>query len=147
MPVENVEGFEGCEYHHIDLLNLYECEIGEGTKIGTFVEIGRGVKIGKRCKIQSFAFIPEGVIIGDDVFIGPHVCFCNTKHPMTGEEYIATIVQDGAIIGAGSVILPGVTIETKAVVGAGSVVTKNVSCGTTVMGNPATYYGPNGIKA
>jgi UDP-3-O-[3-hydroxymyristoyl] glucosamine N-acyltransferase len=71
MPVIDVSGFENCIYHHINLLNLYECEIGEGTKLGSFIEIGRNVKIGKRCKIQSFVFIPEGVTIGDDVF----VCF------------------------------------------------------------------------
>ena len=137
MPVVNVTGFENCEYHHIDLLNLYECEIGVETKIGSFVEIGRNVKIGKRCKIQSFVFIPEGVTIGDDVFIGPHACFCNVKHPMTGEKYQRTIVHDEAVIGAGAVILPGITIGWRAIVGAGSVVTRDVEEKTTVKGNPA----------
>ena len=87
MPVINVKGFENIICHHPELVNLYECEIGEGTKIGAFVEIGRGVVIGKRCKIQSGAFIPEGVIVGDDVFIGPNATFCNVKYPMTEEEY------------------------------------------------------------
>jgi acetyltransferase-like isoleucine patch superfamily enzyme len=137
MPVNNVEGFEGCICHHSELVNLYECEIGEGAKIGAFVEIGRGVKIGKDCKIQSFAFIPEGVVIGDNVFIGPHVVFCNVKFPMAGDKYQATVVMNGAIIGAGAVILPGITIGERAFVGAGAVVTKNVRAGETVMGNPA----------
>ena len=137
MPVINVKGFENCTYHHMDLLNLYECEIGEGTKLGSFVEIGRNVKIGKRCKIQSFSFLPEGTVIGDDVFIGPHVCFCNAKRPMTGEKYGRTVVGDGAVIGAGAIILPGITIGKKAFVGAGAVVTKDVEAETMVYGNPA----------
>jgi acetyltransferase-like isoleucine patch superfamily enzyme len=137
MPVIDVSGFENCQYHHINLLNLYECEIGDDTKIGTFVEIGRNVKIGKRCKIQSFVFIPEGVTIGDDVFIGPGAVFCNVKHPMTGEKYQKTVVKDKTVIGARAVILPGITIGEGAMVGAGAVVTKNVEDGKTVFGNPA----------
>ena len=137
MPDRETRGFESDTCHHPTLVNLYECDIGEGTRIGVFVEIGKTVKIGKRCKIQSFAYIPEGVTIGDDVFIGPHVCFTNSKHPMTGEEYIKTIVQDGVVIGAGAVILPGVVIGHDAVIGAGSVVTKVVLPGKTVKGNPA----------
>ncbi len=137
MPVINVKGFENCICHHQDLVNLYECEIGGGTKIGAFVEIGKGVVIGKNCKIQTGAFIPEGVTIGNNVFIGPHAVFCNTKHPMTGKKYINTIVLDGAMIGANATILPGLVIAIDSIVGAGSVVTKHVETGTTVMGNPA----------
>jgi len=137
MPVIGVSGFENCECHHADLLNLYACDIGEGTKLGSFIEIGRGVKIGKNCKIQSFSFIPEGVTIGDNVFIGPGAIFCNTKYPMTGEKYQKTIVGDGAVIGAGAVILPGITIGERAFIGAGAVVTRNVEPRKTVKGNPA----------
>lgn len=137
MPVENVKGFEDCICHHINLVNLYDCEIGYGTKIGAFVEIGRGVKIGSGCKIQSCVFIPEGVTIGDNVFIGPNVTFCNVKYPMTNEKYQSTIVEDCAVIGAGSVILPGIKIGSFAIIGAGSVVTKDVQPNTIVKGNPA----------
>jgi len=137
MPIVNVKGFEDCICHHPGLINLYECEIGEQTKIGAFVEIGTGVTIGRRCKIQSHAFIPPGIIIGNDVFVGPGAIFCNMTHPMTGENYKATFVMDGAVIGAGAIILPGIIIGLKAIVGAGAVVTKNVESGITVVGNPA----------
>ena len=137
MPIENVYGFEKCVCHHQDLVNLYGCEIGTDTKIGAFVEIGDGVVVGKECKIQSGAFIPPGVTIGDRVFIGPNVTFCNVKHPMENEPYQCTIVKDDAVIGAGSVILPGLIIGEGATIGAGAVVTKDVEAGKTVMGNPA----------
>ena len=142
MPVENVIGYENITCHHPQLCNLYDCEIGEESKIGTFVEIGAGVKVGKRCKIQSFVFIPWGVTIEDDVFIGPHVTFCNVKRPnpykpANGNDFGRIHVCKGAVIGAGSVILPGVAIGENAIVGAGSVVTKTVPSGATVMGNPA----------
>ena len=137
MPIVNVTGFENCICHHPELVNLYECEIGEGSKIGAFVEIGAGVTIGKRCKIQSFAFIPPGVTIGDDVFIGPHSCFTNSKRPMTGEQYKATFVMNRAVVGAGAIILPGLIIGEGAIIGAGAVVTKNVAPWITVVGNPA----------
>ena len=98
--------------------------------------MGDEVKIGKNVKIQAFTFIPNGVIIGDDVFIGPHVCFTNDKHPPSDlmEE---TTVGRGASIGANSTILCGVSIGRGAVIGAGSVVTKSVADGATVYGNPA----------
>jgi len=95
------------------------------------------VKIGKNCKIQTNAFIPEGVDIWDNVFIGPNVTFCNVKHPMKDEKYCGAIVQHGAVIGAGAIILPNMAISYNAVVGAGSVVVKNVHNNTTVVGNPA----------
>ena len=84
-------------------------------------------------------FIPEGVVLGNGVFIGPHVCFTNDKHTKaTGEwELLETVVEDGANIGAGAVILPGIIIGKGATVGAGAVVTKDVPAGCTVVGNPA----------
>jgi len=137
MPIVNVKGIENCIIHHPELVNLYECEIGEGTKIGAFIEIGAGVTIGKRCKIESFAFIPPGIIIGDDVFVGPHACFCNTKHPMKGEKYLPTFVMNKVVIGAGAVILPNIVIGEGAVIGAGSVVVSDVKPDSVICGNPA----------
>lgn len=100
--------------------------------------LGTKVKIGERCKIQAFAFIPDGVEIGDDVFIGPGVVFTNDKHPPSGKgNWAKTIVGDRAAIGANATILPGITIGNRAMIGAGAVVTKSVHPGLTVKGNPA----------
>jgi len=129
-------------------VNIFGCEIGDNTKIGCFVEIKKGVKIGANCKIEPFAFIPDGTIIEDGVFIGPHACFTNDKKPRaTGKdglpipwgEWTVTpaIVRKGASIGANATILPGVEIGERAVVGAGAVVTHNVEPGAIVAGNPA----------
>ena len=121
------------------LLNIYDSTIGEGTKIAKFVEIG-GSKIGKSCKIEPFAFIPPGSVIEDYVFIGPHVCLTNDKYPnllQADWKESPVRIRYGARIGAGSVILPGVTVGREAIVGAGSVVTKNVPAKAKVYGNPA----------
>jgi len=128
--------------------NLYGCEIGDDTKIGTFVEIQKGARIGNRCKVSSHTFICEGVCIEDEVFIGHGVTFINDKIPratagngalQTEADWkcIATLVRQGASVGSGATILCGVTIGERAVVGAGSVVTKDVPADTIVAGNPA----------
>lgn len=134
--------------YHPTFVTLLGGTIGDGTKIHPFVVMQRGVRIGKNCKIEPFVFIPEGVTIEDGVFIGPHVCFTNDKYPRAinpdgslkeSKDWTITptLVKKGASIGAGSVILPGVTIGEGATVGAGSVVTKDVPPCTTVLGNPA----------
>ena len=120
--------------------NIYPtAEIGDNTNIGAFVEIGANVKVGKHCKIGSGAFIPEGVTIEDECFIGPRVCFSNDKHPKaTGPWALTpTLIKKGASIGANSSIICGVVIGENARVGMGSVVTKNVPDGETWVGNPA----------
>lgn len=128
--------------------NLYGCEIGDETKIGTFVEVQRGAKIGARCKISSHSFICEGVTLEDGVFIGHGVMFTNDLFPKAVNEdgslktdadwaCIKTLVKKGASIGSGATILCGVTIGEGALIGAGSVVTKDVPPGATVVGNPA----------
>jgi len=128
--------------------NLYGCEIGNQTQIGTFVEIQRGAVVGARCKISSHAFVCSGVQIRDEVFIGHGVMFVNDKHPRAttqggapqGEEdwtMLYTVIETGASIGSGAVILGGLTIGAGALVGAGSVVTRDVPSGAVVAGNPA----------
>ncbi len=136
-----------------EFVNLYGCEIGEGTKIGTFVEIQKGAKIGERCKISSHTFICEGVTIEAEVFIGHGVTFINDRQPRattsTGELQTEadwscqkTVVKRGASIGSGATLLGGITIGENATVGAGSVVTRDVLPNTTVVGNPARILKP-----
>jgi acetyltransferase-like isoleucine patch superfamily enzyme len=131
-----------------DFVNLYGCEIGDETRIGTFVEIQRGAKVGRRVKVQSHTFICEGVEIEDNVFIGHGVMFINDRYPRAtnaaGElatdadwRVVPTVVRRGATIGSGATILCGVEIGADAIVGAGSVVTSNVPPRTIVAGNPA----------
>lgn len=129
-------------------VNLYGCEIGDETKIGTFVEIQKGAHIGRRVKISSHSFICEGVTIEDEVFIGHGVMFLNDKYPRSATENgalqteldwvcIPTTVKKGASIGSNATILCGVIIGEKSIVGAGSVVTHDVPPNTIVAGNPA----------
>jgi len=126
-----------------EFVNLYGCEIGDEVLIGTFVEVQRDATIGARTRVQSHTFICSGVAIGQDCFIGHNVTFTNDRHPTAKKARAGswrletTRVGDGASIGSGSVILPGVTIGANAVVGAGSVVTKDVAPGAVVAGVPA----------
>jgi UDP-2-acetamido-3-amino-2,3-dideoxy-glucuronate N-acetyltransferase len=129
-------------------VNLYGCRIGEGSRIGPFVEIQRGVEIGARCKVQSHTFICQGVRIGDGVFVGHGVVFINDNIPRATAPdgslqdqddwlFLETVVEDGASIGSGAVVLGGVRIAAGALVGAGAVVTKDVEPGEVVVGVPA----------
>ena len=131
-------------------INAYGCEIGDETKVGTFVEIQKNAAIGRRCKISSHTFICEGVRIGDRVFIGHNVTFINDKFPKAtnpeGRLQIEedwsiepTTVQEGASLGSSITVLCGVTIGVKAIVGAGSVVTRDVPGGEIWAGNPAKF--------
>ena len=131
-----------------DFVNLYGCEIGANTKIGTFVEIQKGAKIGKNCKIQSHTFICEGVTIEDNVFVSHNVTFINDIYPrattvdggmQTEDDWVClpTLVKRGASIGSSATLLAGITVGEHAIVGAGSVVTRDVPPNTIVAGNPA----------
>lgn len=122
-----------------------ETLIGNNVSIGTFSEIGHHVKIGNNARIHSRCFIPEYTEIEDGAWIGPCVVITNTYHPLCKHakeclKRTRVIVKEGAIVGANSTILPGVTIGKKAIVGAGSVVTKDVPDGYVVFGNPAQPY-------
>jgi acetyltransferase-like isoleucine patch superfamily enzyme len=133
--------------------NLYGCEIGDDTKVGTFVEIQKGVTIGARCKISSHTFICEGVTIEDEVYIGHGVMFTNDRFPRAANpdgspqteadwKVIPTVIKKGAAIGSNVTLLCGITVGERATVGAGSVVTKDVPAGATVAGNPAKLMRP-----
>lgn len=128
--------------------NLYGCEIGDESKIGTFVEVQKGAKIGRRCKVSSHSFICEGVTLEDEVFIGHGVMFTNDLFPRSTTDSgtlqtdadwkcIPTVVKRGASIGSNATLLCGITVGERAMIGAGSVVTKDVPAGATVAGNPA----------
>lgn len=140
----------GRDVRIFSFVNLYGCEIGDESKIGTFVEIQKGARIGRRCKISSHTFICEGVVIDDEVFIGHGVTFTNDLYPRATNtdgglqteadwKCLATHVKRGASIGSGATLLCGITIGEGAVIGAGSVVTRNVAAGAIVAGNPARF--------
>jgi len=128
--------------------NLYGCKIGDNTRIGPFVEIQRGAVIGANCKIQSHSFICDGVVIENDVFVGHGVTFINDKYPRATNaerklqseadwELLTTVVERGASLGSGVVIMGGVRVGAGAMVGTGAVVTRDVAVSEIVVGNPA----------
>jgi len=145
--------------HFIHPHGLCETEsVGDGTRIWAFAHVLRGATIGRDCNICDHVFIEDQVVVGDrvtvksgvqlwnglvvedDVFIGPNVTFANDRFPRS-KHYQArvpiTCIRKGASIGAGATILPGVTIGRNAMVGAGSVVTSDVQPDAVVTGNPA----------
>ena len=135
-----------------------QVHIREGAHIGEMCNIGKGVyvdthvHIGSCVKIQNHTSVFEGVTLADGVFVGPHVCFTNDLYPRAIKpdgslksasdwEITPTLVKYGASIGAGSVILCGVTIGEFALIGAGSMVTRDVPPYALVFGSPATQHG------
>jgi UDP-2-acetamido-3-amino-2,3-dideoxy-glucuronate N-acetyltransferase len=153
MPVESdVRLGHGVVIFHPELVNLYGCQIGDGTKIGSFVEIQKKAIIGKNCKISSHSFICEGVEIEDEVFIGHGVKFINDLYPhattaegklqsKTDWRLLHTIVRARASIGTNATILPNVTIGRGAMIGAAAVVVANVPDHAVVVGVPARVIG------
>lgn len=141
-----------------DLADVQSNSIGDGTRIWQFAVILKGAKIGVYCNFCANTFVENDVIVGDNVtvkcgvqlwdglrvgnnvFIGPNVTFCNDKHPKSGHhdfQCLQTIIEDDVSIGANSTILPGVCLGRGCIIGAGAVVTKDVLPGVTVVGNPA----------
>jgi acetyltransferase-like isoleucine patch superfamily enzyme len=113
----------------------HHCHIREKSILGDDVSLGKGVfidqfvEVGKGCRIQNGVSVYRGVLIKDWVFVGPNVTFTNDRHPRAGAkswELSETILMPGCSIGAGSIILSGLTIGTFALVGAASVVTNDV---------------------
>jgi acetyltransferase-like isoleucine patch superfamily enzyme len=136
--------------------------IGAGSKIWQYVVVLPGSRIGADCNICSHVLIENDVVLGDrvtiksgvqlwdgitiedDVFIGPNATFANDKFPRSKHHLaqpVRTMICNGASIGAGAVILPGLTIAENSMVGAGAVVTKDVPPHAIVVGNPARVVG------
>ena len=137
--------------------NLYGCRIGDESRIGPFVEIQSGVQIGARCKIQSHSFICSGVTIADEVFVGHGVLFINDKRPRATTDggelqtvadwtLLPTLVERGASLGSGCVVLGGIRIGEGALVGAGAVVTRDVGAGEVVAGTPARALAADSVR-
>jgi len=143
MPIERSKLHPTVKIWHPELVNIYDSEIGEGTKIACFVEIG-GAKIGQFCKIECGAFIPPGSVIEDKVFIGPNVSLTNDRYPdLLTDKWTPepVTIRCGARIGSHSVIVSGVTIGEEALIGSGSVVTEDIPPRTIAYGNPARIKG------
>ena len=136
---------------HPELVNLYGCQIGDYTKIGSFVEIQKNAQIGSRCKISSHTFVCEGVILGDRTFVGHGVNFINDRYPRATTEgkmqndsdwkVIPTFVGKGVSIGTSATIMCGVKIGKEAMVGAGALVMNDVPDYAIVAGSPARVIG------
>ena len=137
--IENVRIGANPRIFFPDLVNIFDCTIGDDVIIGPFVEITRNVIIGNNCSIESHSFICDSVVLEDDVFISHGAMFVNDLFPRSKVKvkYLPTTVRRGASIGTNATIVAGVTIGTYAVIGAGAVVTHDVPDFSIWAGNPA----------
>ncbi len=137
---------------HPELVNLYGCRIGDGTKVGPFVEIQAGAVVGSNCKISSHSFICTAVTLEDEVFVGHGVMFTNDLYPRAVNpdgtlqserdwSPAATLVRRGASIGSNATILCGLILGKGALIAAGAVVTKDVPDFAIAAGVPARVIG------
>lgn len=123
---------------------LENAKIGENSNICAHTLIENDVSIGNNVTVKSGVYLWDGITLEDNVFIGPCVTFTNDKHPRSKqypEEFLRTVVGEGASIGANATILPGIKIGKKSMIGAGAVVTKDVPENAIVVGNPAFIKG------
>ena len=120
---------------------LEDVEIGENCNVNAHCLIEGGVKIGNNVTLKSGVYLWDGIIVEDNVFIGPNATFCNDRYPRSKKQvpHKQLRICRGASIGAGAVVLDGLTIGENAMIGAGSVVTKDVPPGELWVGNPAKY--------
>lgn len=135
-----------------------DAQIGPGTAVWQFAVVLAGARIGANCNLNAHTLVEGGAVVGDrvtlkcgvyvwdgiileeDVFVGPNAVFTNDRRPRSkvhSGAFPRTVVAKGASIGGGAVVLPGLTIGEGALIGAGAVVTKNVPAGETWIGNPA----------
>jgi acetyltransferase-like isoleucine patch superfamily enzyme len=120
---------------------LPNASIGEHCNICAHCFIENDVVIGNNVTVKCGVYLWDGILIEDSVQIGPNVTFTNDKYPRAKQKFELqrTIIKRNASIGAGSVILGGITIGENALIGAGSVVTKNVPANELWLGNPARF--------
>lgn len=135
---------EGTKIWHFSHI-MSDCVIGKRCNIGQNVVISPGVILGENVKIQNNVSVYTGVVCEDDVFLGPSMVFTNVLNPRSAinrrGEYLKTVVQKGASIGANATVVCGHTIGAYALIGAGAVVTKDVPPYALVYGNPSKQHG------
>jgi UDP-2-acetamido-3-amino-2,3-dideoxy-glucuronate N-acetyltransferase len=120
-------------------------QLGTDVVVGAFCFVASGAVVGAGTRIQSHTSIWDGVVLGEDVFVGPGAQFTNMHHPRAAfprsPNWEITIVEDGATVGANATLVAPVRIGKYAVIGAGAVVTHDVPANGIVVGNPARIVG------
>tara|TARA_B100000003_G_scaffold205771_1_gene219980 strand:+ start:829 stop:1215 length:387 start_codon:yes stop_codon:yes gene_type:complete len=114
---------------------------GHDCSIGALAHVGRNVTLGDKCRIQGGAYIADLCILGNGVFVGPNATLLNDRYPPSGDKELwqPITVNDGAVIGGGSTVVPGCNIGANAVLAAGAVLTKSLPDNEVWAGNPATF--------